>query len=31
LPRSLGLDPEEWSLRCAQTALGGYRMIAVRF
>jgi SAM-dependent methyltransferase len=30
LPQMLGLAPAEWSLRCTTTALGAYRMIAVR-
>jgi 2-polyprenyl-3-methyl-5-hydroxy-6-metoxy-1,4-benzoquinol methylase len=30
LPRALGLEATEWSLRCGETALGGYRMVAVR-
>ncbi len=30
LPRSLGLDPGEWAIRCSTTLLGIYRMTAVR-
>jgi 2-polyprenyl-3-methyl-5-hydroxy-6-metoxy-1,4-benzoquinol methylase len=30
LPQALGLATNEWSLHCDQTALGGYRMIALR-
>jgi 2-polyprenyl-3-methyl-5-hydroxy-6-metoxy-1,4-benzoquinol methylase len=30
LPQALGLAAAGWSLRCGQTALGSYRMIAVR-
>jgi 2-polyprenyl-3-methyl-5-hydroxy-6-metoxy-1,4-benzoquinol methylase len=30
LPQALGLTADEWSLRCDQTALGAYRMVALR-
>ncbi|MDB6127794.1 MAG: hypothetical protein JWM35_1690, partial [Verrucomicrobia bacterium] len=30
LPRALGLAPSEWECRCFTTALGAYRLIAVR-
>ncbi len=30
LPRALGLGPAQWDCRCTTTALGAYRMIAVR-
>lgn len=30
LPRALGLDPAHWQCRCRTTALGAYRMIAIR-
>ena len=30
LPRSLGLDPAHWDCRCSTTALGAYRLIAIR-
>lgn len=30
LPRTLGLDPAGWDCRCHSTALGAYRMIAIR-
>jgi hypothetical protein len=30
LPRALGLDDLDWDCRCHATALGGYRMVALR-
>lgn len=30
LPRALGLDPTAWDVRCTTTALGAYRMIAIK-
>ena len=30
LPRALGLDRGGWDVRCTTTALGSYRMVAVR-
>ena len=30
LPRALGLDETHWQCRCTTTALGAYRMIAIR-
>ena len=30
LPASLGLSHDQWDVRCSSTALGAYRMIAVR-
>ncbi len=30
LPRALGLDDSAWSVHCTTTALGAYRMLAVR-
>lgn len=30
LPRALGLDPTRWDCHCSTTALGAYRMIALR-
>lgn len=30
LPRALGLEPAVWDVRCTTTALGAYRMIAIR-
>jgi hypothetical protein len=30
LPAALGLDPRNWHWRCTTTALGAYRMIALR-
>ena len=30
LPRALGLAPEAWECRCTTTALGAYRMVALR-
>jgi hypothetical protein len=30
LPQALGLDPGQWHIRCAQSALGAYRMVAIR-
>ena len=30
LPRALGLDAANWDCRCTTTALGAYRMIAIR-
>lgn len=30
LPRALGLTADEWDIRCGTTALGVYRMLAVR-
>ncbi len=30
LPRALGLDATEWDCRCTTTALGAYRMVALR-
>lgn len=30
LPRALGLEPSSWSWRCHSTALGAYRMVALR-
>jgi len=30
LPRALGLSPSAWDIRCSTTALGVYRLVAVR-
>ena len=30
LPKFLGLDPQQWEWRCRSTALGAYRLVAVR-
>jgi hypothetical protein len=30
LPQALGLDPGAWNVRCAQSARGAYRMVAIR-
>jgi hypothetical protein len=30
LPRALGLDPGNWQISCGETALGAYRMVALR-